>query len=80
MQRHQPADQLRTLNQIAQTAQREPAPSTGIRSSAEELAAAVDNIAMQTINQCAVRATHFNIKTHDLVNAVIERIQGAPHK
>jgi hypothetical protein len=39
--------------------------------SAEELAHAIDNIAMQTINACAIRATLFHVKTHDLVNAVI---------
>lgn len=80
MERHRPTDELRTLNKIARTAQRGPLPTDGIRSSADEIAAAIDNIAMQTINQCAIRATHFNVKTHDIVNAVIARIQGAPHK
>jgi hypothetical protein len=56
------------------------APAEGISSSAEALAASIDNIAMQTINSCAVRASQFHIKTHDMVTAVIARIQGTPTK
>jgi hypothetical protein len=74
------APELDTLNRIARDTRNIAPPTDGISSSAEAISQAIDNIAMQTINSCAIRASQFHLKTHDMVNAVVARIQGTPTK
>ena len=80
MWRRRDKSELEVLNQIARDSRITTPPSSGITSSAEELGFVIDNIAMQTINLCAERATKYHVQTRDMIAAVVARIQGTPTK